>query len=80
MHIPPHRLLPQDMVEVFDRGPPDEPHLVPVKAVMHASDAKHAMSTDPGRWALDPVEPEPELKADLKSTSELKAEGENFDD
>ena len=64
MHIPPHRLLPQDMVEVFDHGPAIDRHLASVKVYMHASDAKHAMSIEPDRWSLDPVkvdaDPEPE--------------------
>lgn len=52
-HIPPHRLLPQDMVDIYDLGPSDEPHEKSVKVRMHASDARHAMGTEPKRWVLD---------------------------
>ncbi len=61
--IPPEKLLPQDMVEIFDRGPKDEPHDPPQALRMHATDAKHAMDVEPDRYSLDPERPEP--KAEL---------------
>lgn len=62
-HIPPDKLLPQDMVVVYDHGPKDKPFETPVAHKMHAVDAKHSMGVEPERWALDPrpkPEPEPE--------------------
>lgn len=63
-HIPPEKLLPQDMVDIFDHGPADEPHETPVLHRMHAVDAKHAMSVEPERWALEPKQPKLELVKD----------------
>lgn len=57
-HIPHHRLLPQDKAVVYDHGPTDNPHPHPVAHTMHATDARHAMATEPDRWKLDPVRPE----------------------
>lgn len=56
MHIPPERLLPQDLIDIFDHGPVDEPHDAPVKHRMHAVDAKHAMQVEPSRWKLHSVD------------------------
>ena len=52
-HIPPHKLLPQDMVDVIDLGPDDDRFAEPVTHRMHAVDAKHAMATDPERYLLE---------------------------
>lgn len=65
-HIPPDKLLPQDMVHIFDHGPKEEPLAEPKLLPMHAVDAKHAMAVEPERYALEPrvseqmPEPEPE--------------------
>jgi len=53
MHIPPERILPQDMVDIYDHGPADAPHAVPERHRMHVSDAQNAMSIEPERWKLD---------------------------
>lgn len=54
MHIPPDKMLPQDLVDVFDHGPDDKPFEVPAVIRMHSTDAKHAMSVEPKRYALEP--------------------------
>jgi hypothetical protein len=66
MHIPPHLILPQDMIDIIDHGPPD-PGPAPGEAVaaeyesyrdgpktlrMHMVDAKHAMEVEPERYKL----------------------------
>jgi hypothetical protein len=58
MHIPPEKLLPQDLIDIFDHGPEKHPHPAPVKIRMHATDAKHAMSVEPGRWKMHGGKPE----------------------
>lgn len=55
-NIPPEKLLPQDMVNIFDHGPADEPIDPPTELRMHATDAKHAMSVEPERYMLEPRE------------------------
>ena len=58
-HVPPDRLLPGDMVDMHDHGDPGERFITPAVRLtypllvrMHASDARHAMTVDPGRWTL----------------------------
>lgn len=55
--IPQDRLLPQDLVNIYDHGPADAPHDPPhdppVLMRMHASDARHAMDVEPQRYRLD---------------------------
>jgi hypothetical protein len=53
MHIPPDRILPQDLIDIFDHGPADEPHAAPMRHRMHVTDAQHAMMVEPSRWKLD---------------------------
>lgn len=57
MHIPPHLLLPQDMVVVRDKGDDkSDPPVPSSQMVMHAADAKHAMQVEPERYELhDPA-------------------------
>lgn len=50
-HIPPDKLLPQDMVMMHDHGPRPFEH--PVSHKMAAADARHAMEADPDRWTLE---------------------------
>lgn len=52
MMIPHHLLLPQDKVLVRDLGPTDKRHARPVETIMHASDAKHALTVEPHRYEL----------------------------
>lgn len=46
----PQHLLPGDLVDVLDRGPPDEPFASAVQYRWHASDAAHAISVEPDRY------------------------------
>lgn len=63
-HIPPDKLLPQDLVDIYDRGPADGPHPAPVVIRMHASDARHAMDVEPERYTLNlAAEQEPGMAA-----------------
>ena len=60
-HIPPHRLLPQDLVDLWEKVPEEveegePPKFTWVRHRMHSTDAKHAMGIDPERWMLDKVE------------------------
>jgi len=52
-HIPPHKLMAQDLVDIFDLGPEDDRHPEPVVLRMHAVDAKHAMAVEPERYMLE---------------------------
>lgn len=61
-HIPPEKLLPQDMVHIFDHGPKDDPFAEPKLLPMHAVDAKHAMAVEPERYALEPRRAAPKLE------------------
>lgn len=56
MHIPPHKLLPQDLVDMLDHGPADALNEPPVKLRMNAQDARHAMQVEPERYTLTPDE------------------------
>ncbi|TAL43841.1 MAG: hypothetical protein EPN91_05650 [Salinibacterium sp.] len=73
MHIPPEKLLPQDLVDVFDHGHADEPNDPAVRIRMHVVDAKHAMEVEPSRYRLDlakPVKAEPEVEPDHEDEDE----------
>jgi len=77
-HIPQHRLLPQDLVDIYDHGPPEARHKQPVAHRMHASDARHALDVDPQRWKLD-AEIEKEVAAE-RAQERLDAEDERGDE
>jgi hypothetical protein len=66
MHIPPHKLLPQDMVDVVDHGPPDNPHDPPQVLRMHVTDARHAMQVEPNRYSLTAETILEEIREDLE--------------
>lgn len=69
-HIPPHLMLPQDMVLIKDLGPEEDGKRTqePQVMTMHASDARHAMTVEPERYVLyDPqTQPEPEPEAETQ--------------
>lgn len=69
-HIPPHKLLPQDLVDLFDLGPKDDRHPEPVSLRMHAVDAKHAMDVEPERYVLEIEKPAPKLEL-VKEETEI---------
>jgi len=71
-HIPPDKLLPQDMVDMHDHGPPEKPHFEPVAHRMHATEAKQAMAADPHRWTLAGDKPQKQhVKSDHTDKSHV---------
>lgn len=78
-HIPHDKVLPQDMVEIYDHGDPDERKKGdrPVKLRMHVSDARHAMDKEPERYLLEPrAEKKPEPARMVPRGRFTKAEDE----
>ena len=72
-------------VTIWDHGPPpeetaahDEWHKThgagPVAVVMDAQSARHALSVDPARYALDPLGEDPEVAAEVEAIKRRREE------
>ena len=72
-------------VTIWDHGPPQEETAVhddwhkthgagPVAAVMDAQSARHALSVDPARYALDPLGEDSEVAAEVEAIKRRREE------
>lgn len=85
--VTPADMDPQGNVVVWDHGPPDgeadaqawhDKHGAgPVPIIMHASDAGHALTVDPERYALEPLDiDDAEVEAEVEAIQERRAAAE----